>query len=191
MCIAGLNSTIELLGNKRKWQQTQKEMSDILNQAISCSSNSIPRTYSKSKVKITKYDTLPDTSLLGLVYPSQILHPLDKNMQKTVQAIIKNNLTKDGGLLRYPGDKYCGQVRRGWVALTGAGSWPLLSFWMSIYFSLADDKKNATKFFRRPLYKIDEYIPEQIFEKKYQSSITPLLWSHAMFIVAAKFLGHL
>lgn len=191
MCTAGLKTAIELFGKKRIWLKTKKEMSEILNQAISCSSNSIPRTYSKSKVKITKYDTLPDTSLLGLVYPSQILHPLDKNMQKTVQAIIKNNTTKEGGLLRYPGDKYCSRVKNGWVALTGAGSWPLLSFWMSIYFSLANDKQNATKYFIRPLYKIDEYIPEQIFEKKKQSSIIPLLWSHAMFVIAAKFLGHL
>ncbi len=191
MCVAGLKAAIELLGKKRKWQQTQKEMSEILNQAFSYSSNPVPRTYNKSKAKINKYDTLPDTSLLGLVYPSQILHPLDKNMQKTVQAIIKNNTTKEGDLLRYPGDKYCGRVKNGWVALTGAGSWPLLSFWMSIYFSLANDKQNAIKFFRNPLYKIDEYIPEQIFENKKQSSVIPLLWSHAMFIIAAKHLDYL
>jgi GH15 family glucan-1,4-alpha-glucosidase len=191
MCAAGLKAAIEMLGKKRKWQQTKKGMSEILNQAVSCSSNPIPRTYSKSKAKITKYDMLADTSLLGLVYPSQMLHPLDKNMQRTVQTIIRNNTTKNGGLLRYPGDKYCGRVKNGWVTLTGAGSWPLLSFWMSIYFSLAGDKKNAMKHFRSPLYNIDEYIPEQIFENKKQSSITPLLWSHAMLIIAAKFLGHL
>ena len=191
MCAAGLKAAIEMLGKKRKWQQIQREMSEILKQACSCNSNSIPRTYSKGKAKITNYDTLPDTSLLGLVYPSQILHPLDKNMQRTVQAIIRNNTTKNGGLLRYPDDKYCGRVKNGWVALTGAGSWPLLSFWMSIYFSLAGDKQNAVKYFRSPLYNIDEYIPEQIFENKKQSSVIPLLWSHAMFIIAAKFLYYL
>ncbi|MBN1803753.1 MAG: glycoside hydrolase family 15 protein [Sedimentisphaerales bacterium] len=191
MCSAGLKAVIELLPNKRKWQQTQKEMSEILEQAFSYGSNSIPRTYNQSKTEIIKEDMLPDTSLLGLVYPSQILHPLDDNMQKTVQTIIRSNTVKDGGLLRYPGDKYCGRVKNGWVALTGAGSWPLLSFWMSIYFSFANDKQNAVKYFKRPLYKINEYIPEQIFENKKQSSVTPLLWSHAMFIIAAKFMGHL
>jgi len=58
MCVAGLKAATELLGKKRKWLQTQKEMSEILNQAVSCSSNPIPRTYSKGKAKITNYDTL-------------------------------------------------------------------------------------------------------------------------------------
>jgi GH15 family glucan-1,4-alpha-glucosidase len=190
MCSAGLKAAIELLGKKRKWQQTQKEMAEILSQAFSNNSNLIPRTYSQSKATINKYDTLPDASLLGLVYPSQTINPLDENMQRTVQTIIRKNTTKNGGLLRYPGDKYCGRVKNGWVALTGAGSWPLLSFWMSIYFSLANDKQNAQKYFRSPLYKIDEYLPEQIFESKKQSSVIPLLWSHAMFIIAAKFLDY-
>jgi glucoamylase len=195
MCAAGLKAAAELLGKNKKWQQTQKEMSEILKQAYSGSSNHIPRTYNKSKSSIstntTKEDALPDTSLLGLVYPSQILNPSDEIMKRTVQAIIQSNTTKYGGLLRYPDDKYCGGVRNGWVTLTGAGSWPLLSFWMSIYFSLAGDNKSAMKYFRWPLDKINEYIPEQIFAGKTKSSITPLLWSHAMFIIAAKFLGHI
>jgi GH15 family glucan-1,4-alpha-glucosidase len=195
MCSAGLKAAAELLGKNNNWQQTQKEMSEILKEAFSCFSKHIPRTYNKSKTsargKITKQDTLPDTSLLGLAYPSQILHPLDENMKNTVQAIIQNNMTKDGGLLRYPSDKYCGGVRNGWVTLTGAGPWPLLSFWMSIYFSLANDKRNAAKYFKWPLQKINEHMPEQIFAGKTKSSITPLLWSHAMFIIAAKFLDHI
>ncbi len=194
MCAAGLKAASELLGKNNKWLRAEREMSEILKEACSCSSNPIPRTYNKGRVitrsNIMKEDALPDTSLLGLVYPSRTLHPSDENMKRTVQAIIKNNMTKEGGLLRYPGDKYCGQVRNGWVTLTGAGQWPLLSFWMSIYFSLANDKKNATKYFRWPLHKINDYMPEQIFENETQPSVTPLLWSHAMLVIAAKFLGH-
>ena len=96
-----------------------------------------------------------------------------------------------GGLLRYPADRYCGGVRKGWVTLTGAGTWPLLSFWMSIYYSLCGDNKNAKIFFDRPLEQIDKYIPEQIFEDKSRPSISPLIWSHAMFVIAAKFMGHI
>ena len=195
MCVAGLKAAAGLLGKSSRWQRTQKEMSEILKQACSCSSNHIPRTYNKSRTALsyntTKEDTLPDTSLLGLVYPSQILQPSDESMKRTVQAIIRSNTTKDGCLLRYQDDKYCGGVRNGWVTLTGAGPWPLLSFWMSIYFSLANDKQNAAKYFKWPLQKINEYIPEQIFTGKTKSSVTPLLWSHAMFIIAAKFLGHI
>jgi GH15 family glucan-1,4-alpha-glucosidase len=34
-------------------------------------------------------------------------------------------------------------------------------------------------------------IPEQIFKDKTKLSICPLVWSHAMFIIAAKFLQYI
>ena len=193
MCIAGLRAAIEMLGKKRKWLKTQEEMSRTFATVYSAGRESIPRTYRKGAIaknrKIKADDLKPDTSLLGLVYPSGILNPLDEKVSRIVLEIIKSNTTDGGGLLRYPGDRYCGGVRKGWVTLTGAGTWPLLSFWMSIYYSLCGDNKNANKFFEQPLKRIDKYIPEQIFEDKSRSSITPLLWSHAMFVIAAKFLG--
>jgi glucoamylase len=195
MCIAGLRAAIELLGKKKKWLQTKKEMSDTFAKVCSGSTKSIRRTYRRGRLtkdrKIRDNDLLPDTSLLGLVYPSGMLDPKDEKMKRTVQGIIKSNMTNGGGLLRYPADRYCGGVRKGWVTLTGAGTWPLLSFWMSIYYNLSGDKENARKFFDRTLEQIDKYIPEQIFEDKSRSSISPLLWSHAMFVIAAKYLGHI
>jgi len=195
ICIAGLLAAIELLGKKRKWLQTEKEMSKTFAEIYSSGTESISRTYRRgaiAKNRKTKADDLkPDTSLLGLVYPSGILDPLDEKMKTTVHEIIKANTTSNGGLLRYPVDRYCGGVRKGWVTLTGAGTWPLLSFWMSIYYSLCGDNKNAKKFFNRPIERIDKYIPEQIFEDKSRPSISPLLWSHAMFVIAAKFLGYI
>jgi len=195
MCIAGLRAAIELLGKMRKWLQTEKEMSKTFAEIYSGVKKSIPRTCRKAAIaqnrKIRADDLKPDTSLLGLVYPSGILDPLDEKMSSTVLEIIKMNTTDGGGLMRYPADRYCGGVRKGWVTLTGAGTWPLLSFWMSIYYSLCGDNKNARKFFDRPLKRIDKYIPEQIFEDKSRTSITPLIWSHAMFVIAAKYLGHI
>lgn len=193
MCIAGLRAVIKLLGKKIKWLQAEKEMSDTFAQIYSNSTNSIHRTYRKEvrNRKIKTGDSLPDTSLLGLVYPSGVLAPNDEKMQRTVQEIIKSNTTNDGDLFRYPGDRYCGGVWKGWVTLTGAGTWPLLSFWMSIYYSLCGDNENAGKFFDRTLKRIDKFMPEQIFEDKTRSSVSPLLWSHAMFVIAAKFLGHI
>ena len=195
MCVVGLRTAIELLGKKRKWLKTEKEMSKIFAEIYSSGAESIARTYRKgaiAKNRKTRADDLkPDTSLLGLVYPSTILDPLDKRMSSTVLEIIKSNTTDSGGLMRYPADRYCGGVRKGWVTLTGAGAWPLLSFWMSIYYSMCGDDKNANKFFEQPLRRIDKYIPEQIFEDKSRTSITPLVWSHAMFVIAAKFLGHI
>lgn len=191
MCIAGLRAAVKMLDKKRKWLQTEKEMSNAFAQIYSNSTKSIPRTFRRGvkNRKIKADDSLPDTSLLGLVYPSGILEPLDEKIRTAVLEIIEANTADGGGLFRYPGDRYCGGVRKGWVTLTGAGTWPLLSFWMSIYYSLCGDNENARKFFNQPLERIDKYIPEQIFEDNSRQSITPLLWSHAMFVIAAKFLG--
>jgi len=195
ICIAGLRAAIEMLGKKRKWLSAEKEMSKTFAEVYSSGRQSIARTYRKGAIaknrKTRADDFKPDTSLLGLIYPSGMLDPLDEKARSTVLEIIKSNTTDSGGLMRYPADRYCGGVRKGWVTLTGAGAWPLLSFWMSIYYSLCGDNKNARKFFDRPIEQIDKYIPEQIFEDKSRKSITPLIWSHAMFVIAAKYLGHI
>ena len=195
ICISGLRAAIELLGKRRKWLQTEREMSKNFTEVYSSGTKSIPRTYRKDSIaknrKTRVDDLLPDTSLLGLVYPSGILEPLDEKIKMTVLEIIKANTTSNEGLLRYPADRYCGGVRKGWVTLTGAGAWPLLSFWMSIYYSLCGENKKARNFFDRPLERIDKYIPEQTFEDKSRRSISPLIWSHAMFVIAAKYLGHI
>lgn len=195
MCIAGLRVALGLLGRKRSWLQTEKEMSSVFSDLYSCNTKSIPRTYSAGRIakrgELRKEDFLPDASLLGLVYPSGILDPLDNKMKKTVDEIIERNTINNGGLLRYPRDRYCGGVRRGWVTLTGAGAWPLLSFWMCIYHCLCDDKKSARKYFSWPLERINKYMPEQIFKNKTKPSVSPLAWSHAMFIIAARSLGYM
>jgi glucoamylase len=195
MCIAGLRTAIELLGKRKNWLQTEKEMSSVFYDIYSHSANLIPRTYTKGKLakhrEIRKDDFLPDASLLGLVYPSAILDPHDSKMKRTIDEIIEKNTIAGGGLLRYPGDIYCGGVRKGCITLTGAGAWPLLNFWMSIYYCLRNDIKNAQKYFYWPLARINQCIPEQIFENKKKPSVCPLVWSHSMFIIAANFLGYI
>jgi len=193
ICIAGLRAAMKLLGKKRKWVQTEKEMANVFEEICSNSTEAIPRTYrtGRSAKKNKDEDGRSDASLLGLVYPSGMLNPSDEKMKRTVREMQKMNAVGKGGLMRYPGDIYCGGVRKGWVTLTGGGAWPLLSFWMSIYYCLCGDKKNAKRYFDWPLEQIDGYIPEQIFEDKKKRSISPLIWSHAMFVIAAKFLGRL
>ena len=169
-------------------------MSSVFSDLYSSDVNLIPRTYSTGsraqRNEFKKEDFWPDTSLLGLVYPSGILESLDKKMHVTIKQVIDKNSVDNGGLLRYSCDKYCGGVKKGWVILTGAGAWPLLSFWMAIYFCLCDDKENAMKHFYWPLERINKYIPEQIFKEQKKPSICPLVWSHAMFIIAADFLDY-
>jgi GH15 family glucan-1,4-alpha-glucosidase len=193
ICIAGIRTAMKLLGKKKKWVQTEKEMSNVFEEIYTRSSGILPRTCRKGRSadKTKEEDVRSDASLLGLVYPSGMLDPADEKMKRTVHEITEMNRVGKGGLLRYPGDIYCGGVRKGWVTLTGGGAWPLLSFWMSIYYCLCGDKKNAKRYFDWPLDQIDGYIPEQIFKDKKKQSISPLIWSHAMFVIAAKFLGHL
>ena len=69
ICIAGLRVSFELLGKKRKWQQTAKEMSQAFADVYSNNIRFIPRTYRKGvkarNRKIRIDDLKPDTSLLG------------------------------------------------------------------------------------------------------------------------------
>lgn len=203
MCIAGLRIAIELSGKRKSWLQTEKEMSKVFSELYSSDANLIPRTYAigsgNLRGKRARGDFLPDASLLGLVYPAGVLEPIDKKVQMTVREIIRRNTICDGGLVRYPGDRYCGGLRNGWVTLTGAGAWPLLNFWMAIYYCMQDDEKEAKKYFEWPLknlpadssHWIDGYIPEQIFKDKKKLSVCPLAWSHAMFIIAANRLDYI
>lgn len=195
MCIAGLRTACELLGKNKKWLQTEKEMSEVFTELYSSDSKMIPRTYSSGTMsqctKWKKEDFWPDTSLLALVYPAAMVDAFDEKMRMTIDKIIEKNTIDNGGLLRYPKDRYCGGVKNGYVTLSGAGAWPLLNFWMAVYYSMRGDKKNAEKYFNWPLERVDQYIPEQIFSNRKKLSISPLAWSHAMFIIAADFLGSL
>ncbi len=170
-------------------------MSNAFSELYSCNKNLTPRMYSAGNIgrrsEIRRDDFQPDSSLLGLVYPSGMLDAFNEKMKATVDEIIRKNTINNGGLMRYPGDVYCGGVNKGWVTLSGAGAWPLLNFWMAIYQSLCNNRKNAERYFRWPLERIDKYIPEQIFKSKMKSSICPLVWSHAMFVIAAKFLKYI
>jgi len=192
MCIRGLRLAMEMLGKRKSWLRTEQEMSSAFHDIYRSNAKTIPRTYTaQRKLKessLARHDLLPDTSLLGVVYPSEMLDASDGKIRRTVEQIIRKNTTDNGGLLRYPSDKYCGGVRQGWVSLSGAGAWPLLSFWMAIYFCLANDKKRALKHFYWPIRRVDRYIPEQIFKDRTKRAISPLAWSHAMFIIAAKHL---
>ncbi len=50
-------------------------------------------------------------------------------------------------------------------------------------------KEEAMKYYNKVIDLVDKYIPEQIFDNKIQKSISPLCWSHAMFVIATKELG--
>ena len=75
----------------------------------------------------------------------------------------------------------------------GAGAWPLLTFWMSIVQNKMGNRERAGKYFWLAVNQIrdDLLIPEQVFpEGDPRVGVKPLLWSHMMFVHAAKELGY-
>lgn len=124
-----------------------------------------------------------DASLLGLVWPFEIVKPDDPRMINTLKKMEKEIVIL-GGVHRYENDYYDGEGS----GKEGSGAWPLLNFWMSIYWYLRDNKEKAEKYFNWVLERLDKdgygnYIPEQIFEDD-RRGVYPLAWSHAMFVLA-------
>ena len=134
-----------------------------------------------------KVDKTIDSSSLGLIWPSECFPPTDPRVIATIKQIEKK-CVKGRGVYRYPNDLYDGRIANHTILLGGAGAWPLLNFWMSIYYTLAENRERGLKYFTWVLERVGNKIPEQIKNDK-PISIIPLAWAHAMFILAGKFLN--
>ena len=126
-----------------------------------------------------------DASLLGLVWPFEIIKPDDPRMLNTVKKM-QEEIVILGGVHRYENDYYDGEGS----GEEGGGAWPLLNFWLAIYYVLIGKRKEAEKYFDWVLKRLDkdgygDFIPEQIFEDN-RRGVYPLAWSHAMFIFAVE-----
>jgi len=175
MFIKGLKCASQLTKPKTRWTNCIKQMRSVLEKSYK---GYFVRTFGK------RVDKRVDPSLLGLVWPSEEFNAGDPRIAKTVEKILKTN-ELDGGIFRYKKDKYDGKMKLGKLALGGGGAWPILNFWLSIYYSKLGDRRNAKKYFDWVIQRVDEKLPEQIINDR-PASIVPLAWSHAMFIVAGK-----
>ena len=179
-CIKGLECACELVKPKKRWLICIKQMKILIEKSYDRKLGYFIKTYGK------KIDKTLDSSSLGLVWPSGVIEANDERMLSTVNKIIKLN-SKKGGIMRYKGDEYDGKISSLQLSLKGAGAWPILNFWLSIYFSLLGEKRKAKKYFNWVLERVEDKIPEQIKRNK-PASIIPLAWSHAMFVIAGKIL---
>ncbi len=168
----------EITPNK-KWVETSNQMKEVL------------KKHYNGKIFVRSHGILSDekidASMLGLVYPFDVIKPDNLRMISTVKEI-EDKLVINDGVHRYEGDEYDGWMYEGFHRKKGSGAWPLLNFWMSIYYSILDDKEKAKKYFLWVVDRVEDYIPEQIFDNKVQVSVSPLAWSHAMFLISGKFL---
>ncbi|KQC16062.1 MAG: glycoside hydrolase family 15 protein [Methanothrix sp.] len=189
-CIRGLEAASEMIPDGEgceNWKDAAEEMRSRLDEHF------VGGHFVRSYGKII--DRRIDASVLGLVYPFAIREADDPQIVSTVEEIERRLVVSDGplkgGVCRYEHDEYDGWMFEGMHRRKGAGVWPLLNFWLSIYWSVGGDVERARGYYDWVLERTVRYIPEQIFDNDLQVSVSPLLWSHANFVIASRFLGYL
>lgn len=127
-----------------------------------------------------------DASLLGMSFPFNVLDLEDPLMAATVEEIEAKLWRQAGGVYRYKADVYY-----------GGGEWILLTAWLGLHFLHLGQKEKAMEILNWIENKADHEgnLPEQVsdhlltprhFESwlnKWGPVASPLLWSHAMYIV--------
>jgi glucoamylase len=179
-CVKGLELADRMINNS-KWLETAEEMRKQIDEAYDETDKFFFRNHGKLS------DKNIDASMLGLTWPFNIVDAKDPRMINTVKRIEDKLIIEYGGVQRFEFDYYDGEG----TASEGGGAWPILNFWLSIYWSLAGDNTKAEFYFNWVVDNIDRYngfIPEQVFADN-RIGVYPLAWSHAMFILAAKQLG--
>ena len=182
-CIAGLLAASKLFPDK-KYVDTSDEIKKSLLENIQ-KQGYVSRSFGKIN------DERIDASALGLIWPFEIIKPNDVLVKNTIKKIEKK-LVKNFGVYRYENDEYDGWMFDTNHRKKGAGYWALLNFWMSIVLCKMNRKEEAERYYFKVIDSIEGlHIPEQFFSNKIQKSVSPLCWSHSMFIFASKELGYL
>lgn len=179
-CAKGLELADRMV-NSSRWVDCASEMRKKIDEAYDPDDKYFHRNHGKLS------DKNVDASLLGLVWPFNIINIGDERIVNTVKKIEEKLTINNGGIQRFQFDYYDGEGTAG----EGGGAWPILNFWISIYHSLSGDKEKAEASFNWVINNLEGYnnfIPEQIFSDN-RIGVYPLAWSHAMFIFAAKQLG--
>ena len=181
-CIKGLLSANEMFPEKR-YVKTASEMRDTLYRHVEKKGH-ILRSFGRLN------DARIDASALGVIWPFDVIKPKPENLlaENTLQ-LIEEKLVRVGGVYRYEHDEYCGWMYQTLDRRKGAGFWPLLNFWMSIVLNRMGRREDAIRYYDAAISSVDVYIPEQVFNNDIQVSVSPLSWSHSMFVLASRELG--
>ncbi len=129
-----------------------------------------------------------DASLIWLAVPYGALPPDHPSMVKTIEKI-EQEITREGGVKRYPQDTYY-----------GGGQWIILSAFLGWYYLKAGKVQNAEELMTWIIRQKEDdgSLPEQVlddtndpsmiepWEERWGAVATPLLWSHAMFLILDK-----
>lgn len=175
-CASGLKKALAIFPNNKNWHKTAEEMREKINESYNEKFGYFVRNHGKID------DPNMDASLFGLAWPFEIVEPSDERITNTIKRM-EEKIIIDGGIHRYEMDYYDGEGS----SQEGSGAWPLLNFWMAIYWKLAGNQEKAERYFNWVIRKTEDnnLIPEQIFEDfRENKGICPLGWSHAMFAIA-------
>ena len=170
---AGLNANIE--GIRGKYEQQLAEISAFILQ------NAVAEDH---LMKFVGSDDV-DASLIGVSVPYSLVAPFDPLMISTVKRI-EEKLIRGGGLHRYSTDTYF-----------GGGEWVLLTAWLGWYYVTVGEMQKAKQalLWVEAQADSDHQLPEQVPNTLYDESYyqpwvnrwgdiaTPLLWSHAKYLI--------
>lgn len=130
--------------------------------------------------------TRVDANLLGVAVPYGLLAPDDDLMRQTVLQIERELRGPYGGVHRYASDSYY-----------GGGEWVLLTAWLGWYYAEAGELERAEALRRwveaqaGPEGDLPEQVPADLnepagylaWQEKWGPIASPLLWSHAQYII--------
>jgi GH15 family glucan-1,4-alpha-glucosidase len=139
-----------------------------------------------------RHDPEIDSSLLGAAVPYGLIELDSPIFQETLARIEKDLLSPDGGMHRYKKDTYY-----------GGGEWLLLTAWYGWVELKLGDEASARRALTWIESQADEHgnLPEQVshhlndmkaypgWVEQWGQSASPLLWSHAMYIILRTLIG--
>ena len=121
-------------------------------------------------------DSKMDVSVIGTVYPFELLSPNEKKVVNTVEKINLTLRTYTSGYLRFEQDSYMG----------GNSPWPIATLWMALYYIKSGNRKKALECFEfvtKSATKLG-FLSEQVDNKTMKPNwVIGLGWSHAMYII--------
>lgn len=188
-CSAGLMIASEILANKIYKDKAEQMKYQIDKKAYDNNQGFFVRRFGR----FIPNDLNLDVSVLALLWPFEIVKSNDPQIISTIEKI-EQNLVDEHGVHRYQFDEYEGELADTIHLKHGGGSWPICTSWLSIVLSKMGHKKKAEKYFTLVIDRVgpDLLIPEQFFDKKDpRIGVKPLLWSHMMFVHAAKELEYI
>jgi phosphorylase kinase alpha/beta subunit len=142
-----------------------------------------------------------DMAQLSLIWPYRVL---DEEMRAHVLRNIENNLVREHGVVRYPGDTYYNPDPMS--PYGNEAEWPMGLSWLAIvYGKMAEEKFNeggertAIEYLKKSHHYVKrtektmtgEYVIPELYADGRPNPNTPLGWAQAMYIIAVQVIENL